>query len=106
MIYLVFNLLSEYKAFDINVFDGKFLLMDYVVVSSGTSNKHIRHVAINFSNYFKKFYSRKIKTSGINSDWVVLEIEDIVVHLMLLQSRHFYSLDFFYKENSSIIAMF
>ncbi|HIH2763526.1 MAG TPA: RsfS/YbeB/iojap family protein [Candidatus Azoamicus sp.] len=100
MLYLVFNLLSENGMSNVSVFSGEILFLDYIVVSNGTSIKHIKSTSFKILKYFKFNSNISASVSGINSDWVVIDIESILIHLMLLKSRNFYDLDSLYIENS------
>ncbi len=106
MLYLVFNLLSESGMSNISVFSGDILFLDYVIVSNGTSVKHIKSASFKMSKYFKSKSNFSISISGIDSDWVVVDIGSVIVHLMLLKSRSFYDLDSLYLEHSKKLSIF
>jgi len=106
MIYIVFNLLSEFGASQIAVYDASFISSEYIVLANGKSVKHIRHMAFKLSNYFKKKYTDKIFLSGVKSDWIVVDIDSIILHLMISYSRTYYNLDLLYLETSKKVNIF
>lgn len=106
MIYLVFNLLHEYGVSDVAVFNGDFLYSDYIIIANGTSLKHIKNTAFKVSMYFKKNFNQFVIISGVNSDWVVLDVKSVLVHLMSYKSRNFYDLDSLYKNTSKEVFLF
>ncbi|HIH2762252.1 MAG TPA: RsfS/YbeB/iojap family protein [Candidatus Azoamicus sp.] len=90
---------------NICVFSGEFLFLDYIIVSNGTSVKHIKSSAFKLSKYFKST-SKFISVHGAESDWIIVDINSILIHLMLLKSRDFYDLDSLYLENSKKVTLF
>lgn len=106
MLYLIFNLLSEYRLFNISVFSGNILYLDYIIIANGTSLKHIKSSSFNLSIYLKKNLNQNILISGRNSDWFIIESNFILIHIMLEKSRIFYNLDSLYKDITKEIFLF
>jgi ribosome-associated protein len=83
------------KAVDINTIDlsGQSPLADYMVIASGTSSRHVGALAQKLRD--------KLATHGIsarlegmsNSDWVVLDAGDVIVHLFRPEVRTFYNIE-------------
>ncbi|HIH2762579.1 MAG TPA: RsfS/YbeB/iojap family protein [Candidatus Azoamicus sp. MARI] len=105
MLYLVFNLLSECGMSNISVFSGDILFLDYIVLSTGTSVKHIKSSAFKMSKYFKSRFN-PISLSGLDSDWVIVDVNSVLIHLMILKSRNIYDLDSLYSEKFKKINFF
>ena len=69
-------------------------VMDYLVITSGTSNRHVKSLADNVSVEAKKRGARPIGTEGEEAgEWVLVDFGDVVVHVMLPATRDFYDLE-------------
>lgn len=92
----VVRALEDIKAQDIQVIDvrDKTSLMDTLVVASGTSRRHVGAVVNSVWEDLKKagFTARAQEGSG-GSDWVLLDFTDLVLHVMLPETRVYYDLE-------------
>jgi ribosome-associated protein len=69
-------------------------VMDYLVIASGTSNRHVKSLADNVSVEAKKQGVRPLGTEGEEAgEWVLVDLGDVVVHVMLPATRDFYDLE-------------
>ena len=67
---------------------------DYMVVASGTSNRHVSALAEAVSDKSKAAGHRPIGVEGESgSEWVLLDLGDTLVHVMLPRVREFYNLE-------------
>ena len=90
------KVLSDNKAKDIikiNL-EKKSSIADFMIICSGTSNRHV----ISLSNYLvealKKENLNTLNVEGIrNGDWVLVDAGDIIVHLFRSEVREYYSLE-------------
>lgn len=99
---LVKTLLDEKKAEHIAVIDlnGQGAIVDYMVIASGTSNRHVAALA--------DFVSSELKLRGVRAevegtplcDWVLLDIGDVLVHLFRPDVREFYNLEKMWGDKS------
>lgn len=93
---LVIDSLEDMKAKDITVLDVKPLtsVADLMIVASGTSNRHVKAIAENVREQVKK---NNIQTLGIEgqdaAEWVLVDLGDVIVHIMLPDTRRFYDLE-------------
>lgn len=93
---LVINSLEDFKAIDIHQIDvrGQNPLTDLFVVASGSSVRHIKSMADNLIVKAKEAGSPPLGIEGDRqSEWVLVDLNDIIVHLMLPQTRAFYNLE-------------
>lgn len=93
---LVINTLDEVKAQDVRVFDvtDKTSVTDHMVVASGTSSRHVKTIADHLVTAAKQAGFRPLGVEGAgDSDWVLVDLADVVVHVMLPQARSFYNLE-------------
>ncbi|MDH3615381.1 MAG: ribosome silencing factor [Gammaproteobacteria bacterium] len=93
---LVIGALDDVKAQDIvklNVRDMT-TVTDYMIVASGTSNRHVKALVDNVSEKAKEAGHRPVGIEGEDGgEWVLLDLQDAVVHVMLPKVREFYNLE-------------
>ena len=89
---------------------GKTDLMDYMVLVSGTSKRHVAALA---RNLLDKLEEAGIKPLGVegeqDQEWILVDVGDVVVHVMLPEKREFYQLEKLWtmdweEEASTIIS--
>ena len=88
--------LADNKALDIVSIDleGKSDIADFLVIATGTSNRHVSSLSENLITELKKDGVRDIKAEGINkSDWVLIDSGDVIVHIFRKEVREFYNLE-------------
>ena len=67
---------------------------DYMIIASGTSNRHVQALADNVAEKAKAAGHRPIGIEGEDGgEWVLLDLEDALVHVMLPKVREFYNLE-------------
>lgn len=92
----VLTALEDMKARDIVVLDVAPMtsITDTMVVASGTSDRHVRSVAENVIDECKKQGQRPIGVEGLDGgEWVLVDLQDVLVHVMLPKVRDFYNLE-------------
>ena len=93
---LVLEALDDLKALNPVILDVTELtdVMDYLVIASGTSNRHVKSLASNVSMEAKKRGMRPLGIEGEDAgEWVLVDFGDVVVHVMLPATRDFYDLE-------------
>lgn len=93
---LVVDALEELKAVNPVTLDVSGLtdVMDFLVIASGTSNRHVKSLADNVCMQAKKNGVRPLGVEGESAgDWVLVDFGDVVVHVMLPAVRDFYDLE-------------
>lgn len=93
---LIINTLEDNKAVDITILDliGKSSIADYMVVATGTSKRQVSALADYLSRQLKKGDFGAPKIEGLEqSDWVLLDAGDIIVHIFKPEVRNFYNLE-------------
>ncbi|SPE36262.1 Ribosomal silencing factor RsfS [Burkholderiales bacterium] len=98
---LVVDALEDVKAQDIRVFNTTRLsdLFDRVVLASGTSNRHTRALAANVAEKVKHAGGAVVSIEGEESgEWVLVDLGDVVVHIMQPAVRAYYALEEIWGE--------
>lgn len=94
--------LDDKKADHVTVIDlvGKGAIVDFMIVASGTSNRHVNALA--------EFVAGELKQRGIRAeiegvplcDWVLLDVGDVLVHLFRPDVRAFYNIEKMWSEKA------
>ena len=96
LVKLAIAALEEIKAQDITTIDvrDKTSITDFMVIASGTSSRHVKSLVDNVLEKTKEQGVRPIGSEGLDSgEWALLDLGDIVVHVMLPTARQFYDLE-------------
>ena len=99
--------LEDVKANDVRQLDVRSLtdITDWMVVASGTSTRHVLALADRVRTQVKALGLSPIGTEGESgSDWVLLDYGDVVVHLMLPDTRGFYDLEGLWDDRLSRVV--
>jgi len=92
---LVVTALEDFKAVDIQLIDvsGRNPLTELFVIASGSSSRHVKSMADNLIVKAKAAGCQPLGVEGQrNAEWVLVDLNDVIVHLMLPQTRAFYNL--------------
>ena len=93
---LVSSSIDELKAVDPVTINVKKLssFTDYMIIASGTSNRHIQSIG---EKVLEDLKVKNIKPLGLegegSEEWVLIDIGDVVLHLMSASARAFYDLE-------------
>lgn len=93
---LVENVLDERKAHHITTLDvrGKTSITDYMVIATATSTRHAKALCDYVVEKLKENDQQPLGLEGEpGSDWVLLDLGDVVLHVMTGQAREFYQLE-------------
>ena len=93
---LVIDALEDVKAQEIRVYDTAHLtsMFDRIVIASGTSNRQTRALAMSVRDKVKSSGGEIINMEGENTgEWVLVDLGDIVVHIMQPAIRAYYRLE-------------
>ena len=87
---------EELKAKDVIEIDvrGKSSVCDYMVIASGTSTRHVKSIADEVVKFAKKLDVMPLGVEGEReAEWVLVDLGDVIVHVMLPRVREFYALE-------------
>jgi ribosome-associated protein len=93
---IVQTVLDDKKGKYITTLDvrGKTSFTDYMVLVTGTSDRHLKALCDYVVEKLAEFGVKPLGMEGdLGSDWVLLDLGDVIVHAMTAQAREFYQLE-------------
>jgi ribosome-associated protein len=101
LINLILNVLQKYKTLNTVILNNKnnYTYATYIIITTGTSITHIKHISKNISVFLKK--NLNINTSNISgkkTEWIIIDLNDIVIHVMSKEIRKEYDLEKLFNE--------
>ena len=96
LVQVVEGALDEMKAVNVKVLDVHQLtdIADTMIIASGNSDRHVRSIADRIVEHAKKAGFRPMGVEGErDGEWVLVDLQDIIVHIMLPRVREFYRLE-------------
>ncbi len=88
--------MEDLKAKDVIEIDvrGKTSVCDYMVIASGTSTRHVKSIADEAVRKVKELDVMPLGVEGEReAEWVLVDLGDVVVHVMLPRVREYYALE-------------
>jgi len=82
---------------------GKSNIADFMVVASGRSSRQVSSMAQKLSERIKQELGRNVRVEGLPvADWVLIDADDVIVHLFRPEVRSFYNLErmWAFEENA------
>ena len=93
---LILSRLDDMKAEETVTIDlrGKSSFSDYMIVTSGRANRHVGAIAENVMKGLSEVGIKSVHVEGMqNSDWVLIDSGDVIVHVFRPEVREFYNLE-------------
>lgn len=101
---LVLTAIEDLKGEDIIELDvkDKTSVTDLMIVVSGTSSRHVKSIADNIVTEAKKAGLQPLGVEGeVQAEWVLVDLGDVVVHVMQPHIREFYDLEKLWELDSA-----
>ena len=74
--------------------NGKSNIADYMVIASGRSSRQVSSMAQKLTERIKQELGRNVRIEGLPvADWVLIDADDVIVHLFRPEVRSFYNLE-------------
>ena len=93
---LVLKSLDDDQALEITTIplEGKSSIADHMVVASGRSTRQVAAMATKLGEKIKQEFGKSVRIEGLPAaDWVLIDADDVIVHLFRPEVRSFYNLE-------------
>jgi len=74
--------------------EGKSNIADHMVIASGRSTRQVASMASKLAEKIKQRFGKPVRIEGLPAaDWVLIDADDVIVHLFRPEVRNFYNLE-------------
>ena len=74
--------------------EGKSSIADHMVIASGRSTRQVAAMATKLAEKIKQEFGKSVRIEGLPAaDWVLIDADDVIVHLFRPEVRSFYNLE-------------
>ena len=107
MVKVIVDALNDKKAEDIRIIDisNVSVISDYFVIANGSNPNQIQALVDNIEEKMSKAGYTEPRVEGYNSaSWILLDYEDVIVHVFSRDDRQFYNLEKVWSDGISVEA--
>jgi ribosome-associated protein len=73
---------------------GKSNIADHMVIASGRSTPQVASQAVKLADKIKEQFGKNVRVEGLPAaDWVLIDADDVIVHIFRPEVRNFYNLE-------------
>ena len=101
----IYHSIDEKKGIDIRIIDISKIsvLADYFIIAGGSNLRQVRTIADNVEEQLgKEGVSPKSIEGNHNSNWVLLDYRDVIVHIFNQEDRLFYDLEKIWMDGQTV----
>ena len=100
----IVSILDDKKAEDIVAIEtaGITIVADYFVIASATSNPHVKALADDVEDELAKLGVFASHIEGRATGWILLDFNDVIVHVFLNESREYYNLERLWADANQV----
>ncbi len=99
----VTQILDDIKATEIKIIDVKAMtsVTDYMIICTARSSRHGIATAQDLIEKMKHAGHKPLSQTGLDTgDWVLVDFGDVIVHIMLAETRAFYNIEALWEPNT------
>ena len=96
----VISALDDMKAQDVVILDvrGKTSITDFMIIASGTSDRHVKSIAQTVAFQAKQRGEPALGSEGVSDgEWALIDLNGVIVHVMQPKVRDYYQLERLWK---------
>ena len=101
----IYNILDNKKARDLKILhvEKKTVIADYFVICTGNSSTQVKALAdeVDYKTTLRGKAPTNVEGRG-NVSWIVLDFDNVIVHIFSRDARDFYNLDKLYSETTEV----
>ena len=84
--------------------EGKSNIADHMVIASGRSTRQVASMATKLGDRVKQQFGKKVRIEGLPAaDWVLIDADDVIVHLFRPEVRSFYNLERMWSFGDEVV---
>jgi ribosome-associated protein len=85
--------------------EGKSNIADHMVIASGRSTRQVASMATKLADRVKQQFGKNVRIEGLPAaDWVLIDADDVIVHLFRPEVRSFYNLERMWSFGDEVVT--
>ena len=85
--------------------EGKSNIADHMVIASGRSTRQVASMATKLADRVKQQFGKNVRIEGLPAaDWVLIDADDVIIHLFRPEVRSFYNLERMWSFGDEVVT--